>query len=64
MNKTWTGTPMKHGTAYNLYKALEAKYGKEKVRFVIEVCPVAVLKTIDNEKDAISTIENIEEAKK
>jgi hypothetical protein len=43
---------------------LQARYGEERARLVIEVCPVSVLKTIDNEEDALSTIRNIKEANK
>ena len=56
---TWTGTPMLQGTALKLYSELCRVYGKERTRLVVEVMPVSVMKTIDNEQDAQITIENL-----
>jgi len=46
-------------TAERLFTLLEARY-PGKVWRVVEVCPVAVVKTIDNEFDAQLTIRNLE----
>jgi hypothetical protein len=62
MNQTgraWLGKPMTLGTTIELYKELERLYGADRVRYVIEVQPSAVLKTIDNEESAIKTLQNI-----
>jgi hypothetical protein len=62
MNQTgraWLGKPMTLGTTIQLYKELERLYGADRVRYVIEVQPSAVLKTIDNEESAIKTLQNI-----
>ena len=45
-------------TFVHLYALLEARY-PGRVRRVLEVTPVAVQKTIDNEADAQQTIDNI-----
>lgn len=54
--------PIHAETAERLYAALSERY-PGKVWRVIEVCPVAVVKTIDNEADALTTIGNLERAK-
>lgn len=46
-------------TYARLVTLLELRY-PGKVRRVVEVCPVAVVKIIDNEADAVVTIENLE----
>lgn len=56
---TWAGTPMLQGTALKLYSELCRVYGREQTRLVVEVMPKAIIKTIDNERDAIITIENL-----
>lgn len=56
--KMWNGSRMSSDTAERLYQELEAIH-PGKVRRVVEVCPVAVLKTIDNEEDAQQTLDNI-----
>lgn len=48
-------------TAAKLFSALSKKY-PGKVWRVIEVCPVAVVKTIDNERDALETLRRLAEA--
>ena len=48
-------------TAKRLYDALERRY-PGKVWRVVEVCPVAVVKTIDNEADAQETLRRLDEA--
>ena len=53
--------PMTEATARKLYDALEQKY-PGKVWRAIEVCPVAVVKTIDNEHDALETLRRLKEA--
>lgn len=50
---------MLQGTALKLYSELCRVYGKERTRLVVEVMPKAVMKTIDNEQDALITIENL-----
>lgn len=60
MRTTWVGAPMKRETFERLLAAVERTY-PGKVRMVVEVCPVAVQKTIDNEADALETIRRIEE---
>lgn len=57
--KSTTSTPMTAATQERLIAALERRY-PGKVWRVVEVCPVAVVKTIDNEEDALVTILNIE----
>ena len=52
--------PMTEKTQNELIWELEAKYGKDKVRRVVLVCPVAVEKVIDNEEDAKTTIANLQ----
>lgn len=52
---------IKPETAEKLYALLEKRW-PGKVWRVIEVCPVAVVKTIDNERDALETIRRLEEA--
>lgn len=56
----WTpgSTPMASETCDQLYAALEARYPR-KVRRVLEVPPVAVQKTIDNEVDALETLRRL-----
>lgn len=51
---------MREETAAKLYSALQKKY-PGKVWRVIEVCPVAVVKTIDNERDALETLRRLKE---
>lgn len=48
---------MKAETFDRLYAELERQW-PGRVRRVIEVCPVAVVKTIDNERDAQQTLAN------
>lgn len=55
LGNTWKGPPMSAETAEALYKALEEKY-PGKVRRVVECCPVAVMKTFDNDFDAQETL--------
>jgi len=47
--------PISEDLAQRLYHALEQRY-PGKVWRVIEVCPEAVVKTIDNEDDALETL--------
>jgi len=47
--------------AQRLYHALDKRY-PGKVWRTIEVCPVGVVKTIDNEADALETIRRLAEA--
>jgi hypothetical protein len=49
------GEPIKPETFERLLEALERHY-PGKVRRAVDVCPVAVNKTIDNEADALETI--------
>lgn len=56
---TWTGTPMMQSTALKLYSELCRVYGKERTRLVVEVMPKSVMKTVDNEQDALITIDNL-----
>ena len=59
--KSLHSRPMTQETQERLIAALEAQFpGEGKVWRVVEVCPVAVVKTIDNEDDALTTIANIE----
>lgn len=53
-------TPIGAETFDRLVAALERVY-PGKVRRAVEVCPVAIVKTIDNESDALETIRRIEE---
>lgn len=57
--KTMDSTPMKVETAERLFTLLNVRYPGHVWR-VIEVCPVSVVKTIDNETDALTTIANLE----
>lgn len=56
--KRANSTPITRDTAERLYDALEAKF-PGKVWRCIEVCPVAVVKTIDNEADAFETLRRL-----
>ena len=56
----WTSTPIQPETFARLVTVLETSY-PGKVRRVVEVCPVAIVKTIDNERDALTTIRNVGE---
>jgi hypothetical protein len=58
-HKASDSTPMTAATAERLMAALESKY-PGKVWRVVECCPVAIVKTIDNEEDALVTLMNIE----
>lgn len=58
---TWRGEPMKAATFQRLMTLLQATY-PGKVRRVVEVQPVAVLRTIDNEADTLETIRRLEAA--
>lgn len=53
--------PITTDTFDRLYYLLDQVY-PGKVWRVVECCPVAVVKTIDNERDALATIANIEGA--
>lgn len=53
--------PISEDLAQRLYCALEKRY-PGKVWRTIEVCPIAVVKTIDNEADALETIRRLEQA--
>lgn len=59
--KALNSRPMTRETQERLIALLEARY-PGKVWRVVETCPVAVVKTIDNERDAIATIRNLEMA--
>lgn len=59
--KALNSAPMTEETFDRLYSLLERMY-PGKVWRVVEVCPVAVVKTIDNEDDARRTIYRLEEA--
>lgn len=52
--------PISEDLAQRLYHALEQRY-PGKVWRAIEVCPVAVVKTIDNEADALETLRRLQE---
>ncbi len=54
--------PMTAETAQRLYDALESIY-PGKVWRVVECCPAAVIKTIDNDADALATLARIEVGK-
>lgn len=58
--KRVSSQPMTAETAEKLYAVLEAKY-PGKVWRAIEVCPIAVQSTIDNEADAQETLRRLEE---
>lgn len=60
--KELTSEPISEDLAQRLYQALDKKY-PGKVWRVIECCPVAVVKTIDNEADARETLRRLEEAR-
>jgi hypothetical protein len=62
MHKTAKSQPITAETAQRLYDALESAY-PGKVWRVVECCPVAVVKTIDNEADAMETLRRIEAGK-
>ena len=59
----WNSKPIQAATFTKLVALLEARY-PGKVRRTLEVCPVAVIKTIDNEADARATIARLELAGK
>lgn len=61
-HKATDSTPMTAGTFDRLLGLLEARY-PGKVWRVVEVCPGTVVKTIDNEEDALVTCANLEAAK-
>lgn len=52
--------PMHQATHERLYQLLRERYPFADLRRVIEICPAAVWKTIDNERDAQQTIRNLE----
>jgi len=52
--------PLSEQTERELIERLSAEFGADKVRRAVLVCPVAVEKVIDNEKDARQTIRNLE----
>ena len=56
----WKSEPITTETYDALLSALEKAY-PGKWRRSVDVCPVAVNKTIDNEADALETIRRIEE---
>lgn len=58
-SKAMSSPPMTAETAEKLYAALDALHPGKVWREIV-VCPVAVLKTIDNEIDALRTLKNIE----
>lgn len=60
--KATTSQPITPATYDRLLKLLEARYAGKWWR-VVEVCPAAVVKTIDNESDALQTIANLEAKK-
>lgn len=62
-HKNPDSTPMTAATQERLIAALEALH-PGKVWRVVEICPVAVVKTIDNEEDALVTLMNIERSGK
>ena len=51
----WNTKPITADTYAELIARLEERY-PGKVRRTVEVCPVAVINTIDNEDDALETI--------
>lgn len=57
--KSIKSAPIKKTTQERLIRLLEGRY-PGKVWRVVEVCPVAVVKTIDNERDALATLRNLE----
>ena len=59
----WDTTPITRETYERLVAALEIVY-PGKWRRAVDVCPVAVNKTIDNEADTLETIRRIEERNK
>lgn len=59
--KAINSAPIAEETFDRLYALLERMY-PGKVWRVIEVCPMAIVKTIDNEDDARRTISRLEEA--
>jgi len=56
----WKSEPITAATYSELVSCLDSVY-PGKWRRSIDVCPVAVNKTIDNEKDALETIRRIKE---
>ena len=56
----WKSAPITENTYNILLFELEKAY-PGKWRRAVDVCPVAVSKTIDNEKDALDTIRRIKE---
>lgn len=60
---TTASRPMEEATFLALYDMLEARY-PGRVRRVLEVCPVAVIKMIDNERDAQQTLANLKASAK
>ena len=60
--KTWGKKPnMKEETLKELARLLEQVY-PNKWRYCIDVMPVAVMKTIDNEEDAQETIRKLKKS--
>lgn len=51
----WNSQPIQTGTFAELIDLLDVRYPGT-VRRTVEVCPAAVIKTIDNERDAQETI--------
>ncbi len=62
MRKSLDTQPIQPDTYLRLMEMLEERY-PDKCWRVVEVCPNAVIKTIDNERDARATIANLEIAK-
>lgn len=60
-HKVARSRPMSARTANRLFDALERRY-PGKVWRVVEVCPVAVVKTVDNEADAQETLRRLANA--
>ena len=61
MDIKWGYDPfIKKETMEELVKLLELRYpGKWRYAIEVEVCPIAVIKTIDNEVDAQDTIDRL-----
>lgn len=56
---TWIGNPMSTVAALELLGLARKRYGHDKVRLAVLVCPVAVEKVVDNSRDAAESIRRL-----
>ena len=59
IRKTWTGFPIPIPDALELLSLAQERYGYDKARLAVLVCPVAVERVVDNAADATESLRRL-----